>query len=81
VTAGTGPPGMDSRKPRPNHRRYLAILRGMSPEARLRKAFELSDLSRELFRHGLKRRFTEKSEAELREIEMRRLDRWRSPTS
>jgi hypothetical protein len=53
----------------------------MSPDARLRKALELSDLSRELFRHGLRRRFPKKSEAEIREIEMRRLDRWPSQTS
>jgi hypothetical protein len=53
----------------------------MSPEARLQKAFELSDLSRDLFRHGLKRTFPEKSEAELREIEIRRLHGWHSPNS
>lgn len=30
-------------KPRPNHRRYIEILRRMTPEQRLAKAFELSD--------------------------------------
>lgn len=44
-------------KPRPNHAVYLRILRQMSPEARLRKAFELSAFTKELFRAGLRRRF------------------------
>lgn len=81
MTAPNRAPGNGSTKPRPNHRRYLGILRRMSPEARLRKALELSDMTRELFRHGLRRRFPEKSETELREIEMRSLERWHSPTS
>lgn len=46
-------------KPRPDHQRYIQILRAMSPERRLLKAFELSDLGRELFRHGLCRRHPE----------------------
>ena len=44
-------------KPRPNHRLYLQMLRGMTPEQRLRKAFELSAFSRALFAEGLQRRF------------------------
>jgi hypothetical protein len=43
-------------KPRPNHARYLEILRGMTPEQRLRKAFELGEMGNALFRQGLKRR-------------------------
>jgi hypothetical protein len=46
-------------KPRPNHARYLEILRGMTPEQRLRKAFELSEMGNGLFRQGLKRRHPE----------------------
>jgi hypothetical protein len=52
-------------KPRPNHSEYLKILRGLSPEARLRKAFELTAFSQELFMHGLRHRFPEKSETQL----------------
>ncbi len=37
----------------------------MSPDARLRRALELSELSRELLRAGLRRRFPELTEAEL----------------
>lgn len=48
---------MASVKPRPNHAVYLSVLRKMGPEARLRKAFELSAFSRALFRSGLSHRF------------------------
>ena len=40
-------------KPRPNHKMYLEILRKMTPEQRLTKAFELSELSKHLFAQGL----------------------------
>jgi hypothetical protein len=71
---GSGP----KMKPRPNHREYLQVLRTLSPEARLRKAFELSAFSRELFLHGLRRRFPNKSEAEVREIERARVEKCRN---
>jgi len=35
-------------KPCPNHRIYLNVLRAMSPDERLRKALELSEMSRAL---------------------------------
>lgn len=62
-------------KPRPNHARYLAVLRGMTPEQRLLKAFELSDLSRQLFEEGLRRRFPDLPEAEFRELLLARLEK------
>jgi hypothetical protein len=40
-------------KDRPNHSVYLRVLREMGPENRLRKAFELSEFTRALTRHGL----------------------------
>ena len=52
-------------KSRPNHQLYLAALRRLTPEQRLLKAFELTELSRELFRAGLRQRFPEADEAEL----------------
>ena len=55
-------------KQRPNHRRYLEILRRMSPEQRLRKAFELSDLSNALFAQGLRHRFSSLSEEEFQKL-------------
>lgn len=58
-----------------NHRIYLDILRRMSAEARLRKAFELSDFSKSLFEQGLRRTFPDLEPAELRALARRRLDK------
>ena len=66
---------MTELKVRPNHKLYLSILRRLSPEARLRKAFELSALSRALFRAGLTRRFPDLSRTQLRNLELKRLER------
>ena len=44
-------------KPKPNHPLYIQTLRRLSPEARLRKAFELCRLGSDLFRHGLRKRY------------------------
>lgn len=68
-------------KPRPNHRAYLQVLRAMSPDARVRKAFELSDMTRTLLVHGLRKRFPEKTESEIRELAHQRLEKCRSRTS
>lgn len=62
-------------KPGQNHTVYLDILRRLSPEDRLRKAFELSELSRSLFEHGLRQAFPELEPAELRALARRRLDK------
>jgi hypothetical protein len=47
----------------------------MTPEQRLAKAFELSEFSRQLFIHGLRRRFPDLPEAEFKELLLRRLDK------
>jgi len=62
-------------KPRPNHRIYIQALRRMTPDERLRKAFELSDLCRALFLHGLRKRFPELPDAELMRMYRERLDK------
>jgi len=64
---------MADSKPRPNHAVYLRVLRAMGPQARLRKAFELSAFSRALFRAGLARRFPALGEAELERLVRDRL--------
>lgn len=64
-------------KQRPNHRIYLELLRRLSPEDRLRKAFELSDLARALFRQGLRSRFPNLSEDDLHRLYLDRLARSR----
>jgi hypothetical protein len=60
-------------KPRPNHRLYIQILRQMSPEERLQKAFALSDFSRQLFAHGLRQRFPHLTDEGFRILLLERL--------
>ena len=62
-------------KHRPNHRIYLQALRRMTPGERLQKAFELSELCRMLFLHGLRRRFPDMPESELMGIYRERLSK------
>ena len=62
-------------KPRPNHRRYIEILRSMTPEQRLLKAFELSEFSKALFIEGLRLRFPDATEEEFRRILFDRLEK------
>ncbi|MBA7517759.1 hypothetical protein ES705_09813 [subsurface metagenome] len=66
---------MKDIKKRPNHRIYIQILRRMTPEQRLMKCFELSRLSRELFLHGLRRRFPDLSDDAIKKIYLKRLDK------
>ncbi len=61
-------------KPNPDHEAYIKILRNMTPEQRLKKALELSDLTRDLFRHGLRKRFPDLSEEEFHKLYLERLD-------
>lgn len=62
-------------KSNPNHRLYLETLRRMTPEERVRKAFELTEFARELFRAGLRRRFPEGTESELHALYLQRLEK------
>ena len=63
------------QKPRPHHKEYLETLRRMTPEQRLRKAMELSDQAKRLFRAGLRKRFPDATEDELHRIFLDRLHR------
>jgi len=60
-------------KPQPNDELYLEILRRMSPADRLRKAFELTELSRKLLRIGLEQRFPELTPEEIQALYLKRL--------
>jgi hypothetical protein len=60
-------------KPRPQHEAYLRVLRAMTPEQRLQKAFELSDFTKALFKQGLRERFPDLSEAEIHRLFLDRL--------
>lgn len=70
-----------SPEARVNRRLYRQILSRMTPSQRVEKAFELSALTRQLFKDGLRRRFPDKSEAELHRIMLERLDRCRKRNS
>ena len=59
----------------PDHAKYIQILRRMSPEERLLKAFDLSDFGRQLFEHGLRARFPDLPEEEFRKLLLERLDK------
>jgi hypothetical protein len=47
----------------------------MSPEKRLIRAFELSEFVRDLFYHGLRKRFPDLSDEKLKELFLKRLDK------
>ena len=64
---------MKDIKPRPNHKKYIQVLRQMTPEQRLMKAFELSKFSKQLFIHGLRKRFPDLSEEEFHKLYLERL--------
>ncbi len=62
-------------KKRLNHKIYIQVLRGMSPEKRLLKAIELSEFTRQLFIHGLHKRFPNLPDEEFKKILLERLDK------
>ncbi|MBM4055319.1 MAG: hypothetical protein FJ264_11775 [Planctomycetes bacterium] len=62
-------------KERKNHRMYIQVLRQMSPEKRLLKAFELSHFSKQLFIHGLRKRFPNLSDKDFQKELLKRLDK------
>ena len=62
-------------KPRPNRAKYIEVLRAMTPEQRLAKAFELSDFAKQLFLQGLRERFPDVSEERFHEIVLQRLEK------
>lgn len=64
---------MTDIKPRPNRQLYIQTLRRMTPEQRLAKAFELSEFTKQLFIHGLRRRFPDMPEAAFHELFLKRL--------
>lgn len=70
-----------SEKPRPNDAVYLEILRRMTPEQRAKKAFELTEFSRKVFLTGLRQRYPEKSDDEIRALYLERLALCHNQTS
>jgi len=60
-------------KKNPNHKIYIQVLRRMSPEQRLLKEFELSEFAKQLFIHGLHKRFPNLPDEEFKKILLERL--------
>jgi hypothetical protein len=58
-----------------SHKVYLQALRSMTPEQRLRKAFELSHQSKQLFIQGLHERFPDLDEDEFKALMLDRLSK------
>ncbi len=58
-----------------NHKIYIQALRQMPPEKRLLKAFELSEFTKQLFVHGLRKRFPNLSREKFKKILLERLDK------
>ncbi|MGB4442508.1 MAG: hypothetical protein WBJ62_09850 [Coriobacteriia bacterium] len=64
-------------KTQPNRARYVDVLKAMTSEQRLAKAIELSEMTHEALRVGLRRRFPEADEAELKALYTERLEQCR----
>jgi hypothetical protein len=69
------PDRLSSPKPTLNRRQYLQVLARMGPSLRLCKAFELSDMTKQLLKDGLRRRFPERTEEQLHALYLKRLNR------
>ncbi len=68
-------------KKQPNRALYIDALRRMGPESRLAKAFELSEMTREAVRSGLRQRHPEKTTDEIEALVRERIERCRKRTS
>lgn len=64
-----------------NRQIYIEVLRSMTPEQRLRKAFELTAMTRELARAGIVRQHPELGPDEIDRLTRDRIMRWHSKTS
>ena len=62
-------------KKNPNHKEYIRILRNMTPEQRLLKAFDLSEFTKQLFIHGLRKRFPDLPEEEFHKLLLERIEK------
>ncbi len=65
---------MIDAKENPNPERFLKIVRGMTEEQRLKKEFELSDVTRELSKQGLRERFPDLNDTEFKNLYFERLE-------
>jgi hypothetical protein len=66
--------GVMERTPVKDHEAYILVLRNLTPEQRLQKAFELTEMVRQLFKQGLRKRFPDLSDEELHQLYLKRLE-------
>ena len=50
----------------PDHREYIKMMRRLSPQERLKKSFELTEFTKNLFLAGLKDRFPDLTNKEIK---------------
>lgn len=58
-----------------SHREYIKIIRRLTPEERLKKCFELNELTKQLFLTGLKNRFPNLSQEEIKKLYLKRINK------
>lgn len=54
---------------------YLETLRRMTPSEKFNKVMELNELTKSLFKQGLRKRFPEKTEEEIHTLFLKRLEK------
>ena len=57
------------------HREYIKIVRKLTPEKKLGKCFDLNEFTKALFLTGLRNRFPNLSEEEIKKIYLKRVAR------
>ncbi len=63
------------KRDKQSHRVYIETLRRMTPEQRLLKAFELSEMARTVFREGLRNRFPDLDAQGFQKLYLERLEK------
>jgi len=58
-----------------SHREYIKIIRRLTPEEKLKKCFELNELTKQLFLTGLKNRFPNLSQEEIKKLYLKRINK------
>jgi len=58
-----------------SHSEYIKIIRRLTPEERLKKCFELNELTKQLFLTGLKNRFPNLSQEEIKKLYLKRINK------
>ena len=56
-----------------SHKEYIKIIRKLTPEKKLKKCFDLNEFTKALFLIGLRNRFPNLSEEEIKKIYLKRI--------